>query len=136
MPDAARVEMFRKQFENYSNEQLIHEMAQWTPFAEQHVAAKQLMYQRDSTRHVESQSLNRKILRWARIGVLVGAIGVLLTGLAMCRTDTTSQKMPRQTETVPQKKVESPAAVTSNNPQPSTQTEASQQQQPAGTDKH
>ena len=88
MPDANLVAIFRKQFENLSDNDLLHEMAQWVSHSERHLAAKQLLREREidienaQTHRAlvlaeEAGKFGRKTLGWTKIGAIAAIVAAV-----------------------------------------------------------
>jgi ferric-dicitrate binding protein FerR (iron transport regulator) len=88
MPDANLVAIFRKQFENFSDNELLHEMAQWVPHSERHLAAKQALREREidiekaQTQRAlvlaeEAGKIGLKTLGWTKIGAIAAIVAAV-----------------------------------------------------------
>jgi ferric-dicitrate binding protein FerR (iron transport regulator) len=97
MPDANLVTIFRKQFESLSDNELLHEMAQWVPHSERHLAAKQVLREREidiekaqTQRSLflaeEAGRLGRKTLGWTKIGAIAAIIAAVAATISIAIT--------------------------------------------------
>jgi hypothetical protein len=71
---------------NYSDDQLIAETHQWLPHAEQHIAAVQVLHERESMskrraelRSEESLSISRKALRNSDRAIIIAISAIVLS---------------------------------------------------------
>lgn len=86
MPNPKETAEWKARYATYSDEQLIAETHQWLPHAEQHVAAVQVLHERESlakqraeSRSEESLSISRKALRTSIQSKMIAISAIVLS---------------------------------------------------------
>lgn len=75
MPNPKEVQQLRKDFAQLTDDELIYKTHQWVAESEQHVAAKQVLHDRQQE---GERSRHRQVLRWAVIAAVAGLLALLV----------------------------------------------------------
>jgi hypothetical protein len=87
MANAQLIDMYRKQYINCSDEELIREMHQWVQHSEQHIAAKQELHSREQKNQInaleQTKALHKETQSVAWYAFWVGFAGLLVAIISL-----------------------------------------------------
>ncbi len=89
MPNPKEIQQLRKEIANLADDDLIYKTHQWIPESEQHVAAKQVLHDRQQE---SERKRHRQVLMWAVIAGVAGLLALLVQVLQIAMTPAALQQ--------------------------------------------